>query len=266
VINETALLRGKVVAVAGVGPGLGSEIARAVVRDEGRVVLGARNADRLEGVAAEVDASGTQVLSHALDITSPDSCDAWFATAVERFGGLDAVVNVAALDFLPGSLMDAEVDSWLNGFRVNVEGSVHLYRAAVPHLRANGGGSIVMIGSQSAILPPDSLPMAPYGASKAALQSLQRYMAIELGPDRIRVNTVVPTWMWGPPVQIYVAWQAQERGVSEDEIIAELKGRFPLGEIPADEDVADVVSFFCSDRSRMITGQSLLVNAGELMP
>lgn len=260
------MLEGKVVAIAGVGPGLGAEIARVVVRDGGRALLGARNADRLASTATDIDPGGELAFAHALDITDPASAEAWFAAGVERFGGLDAVVNVAALDFLPGALMDAEVDSWLAGMRVNVEGSVHLYRAAVPHLRARGGGSIVMIGSQSSILPPASLPMAPYGASKAALQSIMRYMAVELGPDKIRVNTVVPTWMWGPPVQIYVSWQAQSRGVSEDEIVAELKAKFPLGEIPADEDVAEVVAFFCSDRSRMISGQSLLVNAGEFMP
>jgi NAD(P)-dependent dehydrogenase (short-subunit alcohol dehydrogenase family) len=91
------------------------------------------------------------------------------------------------------------------------------------------------------------------------------YMARELGPDKIRVNMVVPTWMWGPPIQFYARWQAKERGVSEDEIIGEITAGMPLGEMPADEDVAEAVIFFCSDRSRMITGQSLMVNAGELM-
>jgi NAD(P)-dependent dehydrogenase (short-subunit alcohol dehydrogenase family) len=91
------------------------------------------------------------------------------------------------------------------------------------------------------------------------------YMAKELGPDRIRVNTVVPTWMWGPPVQGYVAMTAKQQGVSEDDIIAGITGNMPLGEIPADEDVAEAVVFLLSDRARMITGQSIFVNAGELM-
>jgi NAD(P)-dependent dehydrogenase (short-subunit alcohol dehydrogenase family) len=91
-------------------------------------------------------------------------------------------------------------------------------------------------------------------------------MATELGPSRIRVNTVVPTWMWGPPVEGYVQWQAQELGVPTDEIIAGITVNMPLGEIPADEDVAEAVVFLLSSRARMITGQSLFVNAGELMP
>jgi len=104
-----------------------------------------------------------------------------------------------------------------------------------------------------------------YAASKGALLSAMFYMAKELGPDRIRVNMVVPTWMWGPPVQMYATWQAKQRGVTEAEVVAEITAGMPLGEIPADEDVAEAVLFFCSDRARMITGQSLMVNAGEVM-
>jgi NAD(P)-dependent dehydrogenase (short-subunit alcohol dehydrogenase family) len=91
------------------------------------------------------------------------------------------------------------------------------------------------------------------------------HMARELGPDRIRVNMVVPTWMWGPPVQAYVKWQAQERGVAEEAVVSEITANMPLGEIPADEDVAEAIVFFCSDRARMITGETLMVNAGELL-
>ena len=91
-------------------------------------------------------------------------------------------------------------------------------------------------------------------------------MTHELGPDKIRCNMVIPTWMWGPPVEGYVKWQASERKVSEEEIKREITSKMPLGEIPADEDVAEAVVFFCSDRARMITGQTLLVNAGEFLP
>ena len=91
------------------------------------------------------------------------------------------------------------------------------------------------------------------------------HMAKELGPDRIRVNTVVPSWMWGPPVQMYVDWQSSVRKVDGAEVKGEIEAGIPLGEIVADEDVADAIAFFLSDRARMITGQSLMVNGGELM-
>jgi NAD(P)-dependent dehydrogenase (short-subunit alcohol dehydrogenase family) len=104
-----------------------------------------------------------------------------------------------------------------------------------------------------------------YASSKGALHAAMFHLAKELGPRRIRVNTVVPTWMWGPPVQMYVQWQVADRGISEEEAVAEITRNMPLGEIPADEDVAESAVFLCSDRARMITGQTLYVNSGEYM-
>ena len=88
-------------------------------------------------------------------------------------------------------------------------------------------------------------------------------LAQQLGVDRIRVNTVVPTYMWGPAVQGYVRRAAEQYGVSEEVVKGPITASMPLGEIPLDEDIAEAVAFFCSDRSRMITGQTLFVNAGE---
>ena len=121
-----------------------------------------------------------------------------------------------------------------------------------------------MLGQPISMLLPQ-VPQIAYASSKGALLSSMFFMAKELGAARIRVNTVIPTWMWGPPVEGYVNMQAEQRGVPVEEIIGEITQNMPLGEIPADEDVAEAVIFLCSDRARMITGQSLLVNAGELM-
>ena len=100
-------------------------------------------------------------------------------------------------------------------------------------------------------------------SSKSALLGAVSHLAVELGPYRIRVNTVIPTWMWGPPVEGSVNMTAKAQGVAPEEIIAGITAKMPLGEIPSDGDVADAVVFFASDRARMITGQTLLVNAGE---
>ena len=132
-----------------------------------------------------------------------------------------------------------------------------------PVMKSGGGGAIVLTGSQAMLLP--QTPQMAYGASKGGLLSAMYYMAKELGPDRIRVNMVVPTWMWGPPVEAYVKMTAKQQGRTEDEIVSGITASMPLGEIPSDGDVAEAILFFASDRSRMITGQRLLVNAGELM-
>jgi NAD(P)-dependent dehydrogenase (short-subunit alcohol dehydrogenase family) len=258
------ILRDKVVVVVGVGPGLGREVARIALRDGARVALGARGEEKLRKTAAELDPSGERVAWCATDVADPARCDALLATAVERFGGVDAVVQVAALDTVMGGLESTSPEDWRRALDLNVVGTVNVVRAAAPRLEARGGGSIVLIGSQSMWLPA-ALPQIAYASAKGALVSAMIHMAKELGPKRIRVNMVVPTWMWGPPVEGYVRWQSKARGVPPETVIGEITAGMPLGEIPADEDVAEAVAFFCSDRSRMITGETLMVNAGELL-
>jgi NAD(P)-dependent dehydrogenase (short-subunit alcohol dehydrogenase family) len=257
------LLRDKTVVISGVGPGLGREIAAAALRDGANVILGARSERKLAGIAAELDPSGKRIAYRRINIRTPADCDALMQTALDRFGGLDAVVQVAAFELISSTLAGTSPDEWHQSLDTNVVGSVQIVQAAAAPLRARGGGAVVLIGTQAMYKP--QLPQMAYAASKGALLSAMYYMATELGPDKIRVNMVVPTWMWGPPVQVYVKWQAQERGVPEEEVIRGITGNMPLGEIPPDEAVADAVIFLCSDRSRMITGQTLLVNGGELM-
>jgi len=257
------ILQDKIVVISGVGPGLGREIAAAALRDGARVAIAARSAEKLEQTAAELDASGERVVARPADIANGDDCEALMQLAVDRFGGLDAVVQVAAYETIASTLASTEPEIWRRSFETNVVGTAQVVRAAAPHMKARGGGSAVLIGTQSMWLP--QLPQMAYAASKGGLLSAMYYMARELGPDRIRVNMVVPTWMWGPPIEGYAKWQSHERGIPEDEVIAEITAHMPLGEMPADEDVAEAVLFLCSDRSRMITGQSLMVNAGELM-
>lgn len=257
------ILGDKVLVVSGAGPGLGRAIARRALRDGARVLLAARNAERIAALAQELD-SGERVAHRACDISDAAQCEALVADAESRFGGLDALVQVAALDAVFGGLETVSAEDWRAVMEVNVIGAVQLCRAAAPALARRGGGALVLIGSQSYAQPPPTPQMA-YAASKAALLSASLQMAAELGPQKIRVNTVVPTWMWGPPVQGYIRWQAQERGISEQQLKAEIAARFPIGEIPADGDVAEVAVLFCSDRMRMVTGQFLRVDGGERM-
>ena len=257
------ILQDKTVVVCGVGPGLGREVAEKSLRDGARVVLAARTREKLEVLAKQLDPSGESVACVPTDLTDQAQCDALAAEAAERFGGIDALVQVAALDTVFGSLAEAPLEDFHSTFDTNVVGPVRLARAVAPIMKEGGGGSIVLVGSQAMLRP--QTPQVAYGASKGGLLSAMYYMATELGPDKIRVNMVVPTWMWGPPVAGYVKMTAKQRGCSEDEVIGEITAGMPLGEIPADDDVAEAIVFFASDRSRMITGQRLLVNAGELM-
>ena len=183
------------------------------------------------------------------------------AEAVAAFGGLDVVVNSAFRGDTFQRVEDADMATWHKIFEVNFFGAMNLSRAAIPHLRARGAGSIVNIASMSARKVREA--EAGYAASKAALLTATQSMALELAPDRIRVNAVVPGWIWGPNVQMYVGWQSQSRGITEAEVIAEITENIPLGEVPPQEDIAEAVVFFASGMSRMVTGQSLDVNGGE---
>ncbi|MGP3949256.1 SDR family oxidoreductase [Streptomyces sp. 7N604] len=259
------LLHGKTVIVSGVGAGLGHQVAAACVRDGANAVLGARTEANLAKSAAEIDPSGTRTAWLATDIGDEGQCGALAAVAAERFGGVDAVVHVAALDAYFGGLEDADFATWAKVVDVNLLGTLRMTRACLPSMKERGGGSVVIIGTQSSVAAPSQVQQAAYAASKGALVSAMYSLARELGPHRIRVNTVQPGWMWGPPVEAYVRFTAHTEGVPEDEVLGRLTDRMALPELATDGDVAEAAVFLASDRARSITGQSLLVNAGELM-
>ena len=256
------ILEGKTIVVSGVGGGLGQEIARLALRDGANVVLAARTQSALEATAQRLDPSGKRVAWVATDITQHEQNERLVRSAREQFGRVDGLAQVAALDNVFGGI-DTPVEEWRRTYETNVFGTVSLVRATAAEMRKTGGGSIVLIGSQATFLP--QVLQAAYASSKGALITAMFYMAKELGPSKIRVNTVIPTWMWGPPVENYMKGEAARTNRSLDEVKKGVTVNMPLGEIPADEDVAEAVIFLCSDRARMISGQSLMVNSGELM-
>ncbi|MHB1583861.1 MAG: SDR family oxidoreductase [Acidimicrobiales bacterium] len=256
------MLSGKTVLVTGVGVGLGRECAAAALREGANVVVAARRPDELAKAAAELDPSGERVAHHPTDITDPESCEALVESARRRFGTVDALIQVAAFEHAWGGLDDLRLDDWRTAYETNVLGALTVLRPVARAMKEGGGGSVVFIGSQAMFKP--ALPQAGYGASKGALLSAVYYLADELGPDNIRCNMVVPSWMWGPNVQLYVTMTARQQGRTEDEVLEEMVAGFPLRRMTEDGEVADVAVFFASDHAKAVTGQSLLVNAGEL--
>jgi NAD(P)-dependent dehydrogenase (short-subunit alcohol dehydrogenase family) len=257
------ILKDRTLVVSGVGTGLGREVARLALRDGARVVLAARTESVLEATAQELDPSGERIAYARTDIRSAEDCEALTALAVERFESIDAMVQVAAYEIVFGGLHDTDFEKWRRAYETNVLGSLTLIRAMAPRMKDAGGGSLVLIGSQS--MYQQQLPQAGYAASKGALLSAMYYLAHELGADRIRVNMVVPSWMWGPPVEAFVKLRAKTEGKPEEAIVEEITSRIPLGEIVPDQDVAEAALFLASDRARYITGQTLMVNGGEMM-
>ena len=253
-------LDGRTVVVSGVGPGLGREIATTVVRAGGSVVLGARRAEVLATVAADLPAD--RVTWQATDITAAGDPERLVEVALDRFGRVDALVNVAAVDNVFGGIEDTPLADWRRAFEVNVFGTMAMTRAAVPALRMSRG-AVVFIGTQSVFY--SSRPHVAYAASKSAQLAAAGHLAVELGGYGIRVNSVLPGWMAGPAVDQFVEQSAAERGVPVEQVRAEVLAPMALRTMAADEDVAEAVAYFCSDAARAVTGQYLLVNAGQVM-
>jgi NAD(P)-dependent dehydrogenase (short-subunit alcohol dehydrogenase family) len=256
------LLAGKVCVVSGVGPGLGRQAARALAAHGADVVLAARREANLEEVLAEVTGLGVRGLAVPTNIVDPDACAALMAAAADEFGGIDVVVNNAFRSDVFQSFEDVDLAIWRKIMEVNLFGSLQMTKAALPHLRTRGGGSVVNVASMVTRQPQPA--QGGYAISKGALLTATRVLAYELGPSNIRVNAVVPGWMAGPSVDMYIEMTSSGRGVPAQEVIDELNARVPLGRIPSDADVAGAIVYLASDLSAAMTGQALDTNGGEI--
>jgi NAD(P)-dependent dehydrogenase (short-subunit alcohol dehydrogenase family) len=255
------LLKDRVAIVSGIGPGMGRDITLAFAREGADVVLAARTADKLDRVAAEVRALGRKAVSVPTDIAKPEDCKRLADRAQQELGRIDVLVNNA---FLGGNYVpveEASMDDWRKVFDVNLFGSVQLSQAVIPYMKSQGGGSIIFINSMSMrIIEPR---FGGYAASKGALLTAAQTMAKELGRYKIRVNSVVPGYIWGPALEGYFKQLAKQQGTTPQAVYAEIASRTALNHIPNSEEIAGAVVFFASDLSRVITGQALDVNGGH---
>ena len=254
-------LSGKVVIVSGIGPGLGRSIALACARAGASVVVSARNAARVEALAAEVASHGAPALGVVADITDAGARDALVARTLDAFGRVDGLVNNAFVmgPMEPAAAISPEV--WREVFEVNVIGTVALSTACAAPMGAAGRGSIVMINSQAA--RRGAARRGPYAASKAALLSAAQVLATELGPTGVRVNSVVPGQIWGDSLAGHYAGIAERQGSTVDAVLDKVTRDIPLRRITGPDEIAEAVVFLLSDRSSAITGQSLDVNGGN---
>lgn len=258
-------LQDRVVIVSGVGPGLGRETALAAVRQGAKVLLAARTEATLQSVADEVAAAGGQAVYRRTDVTSAEDRQALVDLALERYGRIDGLILVAAMDAVFGGIGATEnFDDWRQVMEVNLYSAMELVKVALPSLSASSG-AVVFVSSQTWHHPPPLALQAAYAASKGAITAAMRHVVHEVGPQGVRINEVAPGWMLGPPVEGYVQHLANERGISYDEMMAEMTANMPLRRMATDGEVAEALVFFASPRASGITGQTLLINAGEVV-
>ena len=172
------------------------------------------------------------------------------------------MVNNAYKEDVFQSFRKVDLDEWRRLAEVNLFGNLQVTKAFVGPMQEAGGGSIVFVNSMVTRKP--AMLQGGYATAKGGLLVAARVLASELGRHQIRVNSVLPGWMWGPQVEMYVKMMADQRKVAEQVVIDEITTPMALGRIATDEEVAGAVVFLASSLASGITGQALDVNSGEV--
>lgn len=254
-MNEpTQLLQGRRVLVTGGARGLGYAFAQAIAQAGARVVIADILAERVQQAAAELRALGLGVDGLAVDLADPVSIQGCATRASELLGGLDGLVNNASVTNSGGkSCEQLSIETWDQVMQVNVRGTWLMTTACLPALRLSGHGAVVNLASDTPLWGAPNL-MA-YVASKGAIIAMTRSLARELGADNITVNAIAPGLVL-VEATAYVP-EARHRLYTEQRAIQ--RPQLP-------EDVSGAVVFALSNLARFITGQTLPVNGGFVMP
>jgi len=248
------LLEGRRVLVTGGARGLGYAFAQAIAQAGARVVIADVLAGRVQQAACELSGMGLDVSGVSLDLASPESIDACIERTVKRLGGLDGLVNNASITNSGGkSCEELDIETWDQVMQVNVRGTWLMTRAALPALRESGRGAVINLASDTPLWGAPNL--LAYVASKGAVIAMTRSLARELGNANITVNAIAP----GLALVEATAYVPEARHRLYTEQRAIQRPQLP-------DDVSGAVLFALSDLSRFITGQTLPVNGGFVMP
>jgi len=248
------LLAGKVALITGGGTGIGAATARRFAAEDARVVVTGRRPEPIEAVAAELggvavagDATRAADVRHAVE------------TALERFGGLDVVVANAGGKGT-GPLTEAGDDAWQASLESNLTSAFLTTREAMPALLARGGGSIVIVASEAALVAVPG--EAGYATAKSALLGLTRSLAVDYGPQGVRANAICPGWVRTPMADGEMDELARTRGVSREEAYALACAPLPLRRPAAPEEIAAACLFLASSEASFVTGAVIACDGG----
>lgn len=250
-----------IVVVTGGGRGLGAAIALRFAREGAQIILIDRHEESTRLTAASIAALGGDCLPLIADVSQPDAVQSAFDTIQNRFGGIDVLVNNAGI-YTSDSLSILTDTRWNDMIDTNVSGMLYCTRAAVPLLRARGGGSIINMSSIAGLTGfPNS---AAYCTTKAAVSGLTRATAVELAPDNIIVNAVAPGSIDTDMLRQVDEAITREEGTEPGSYIMARAAGLPVRRIGTPDDVAGVVTFLASADARFIVGQTLLMDGGQL--
>ena len=241
-------LEGRVALVTGASKGIGAAIARVYAENGASVMLSSRKRDALENTASEIKGDTAVFAAHAGD---PEQAAACVAATIERFGGLDILVNNAATNPYMGRAIDIDLPRYDKTMEVNLRGPLVWTQEAWRQSLEAAGGAVINIVSVGGMTFGG--PIGIYDVTKAGLIDLTKHLATELGPQ-VRVNAIAPGL-----VKTDFARALWEPGANSD------KWPWPLGRLGTPDDVADAALFLASDLSRWITGHVLVVDGGGIV-
>jgi NAD(P)-dependent dehydrogenase (short-subunit alcohol dehydrogenase family) len=249
---------GKVAIVTGT-TGIGRAIAKRFASGGASVLACGIEVAANKELALDAKASGLNLHVELCDVTRADAVQAAVAKAVKEFGGLDIIVNAAA--FHPfGTVVETDLETWNRCLMVNV-GSIYLLaHYGVPEMKKRGGGAIINLASVQGHACQRGV--AAYAASKGAVHSLTRALALDHAPDHIRVNSISPGSIRTPMLERSAGNFAP--GVPVEEVFQRWGAAHPLGRIGTPEEVAELAAFLVSDRAAFCTGGDYLVDGGLL--
>jgi NAD(P)-dependent dehydrogenase (short-subunit alcohol dehydrogenase family) len=245
-------LESKVVIVTGAGQGIGEAYAKAAAAEGAAVLVADINEKQGERVAEEIaKAKGRATFQH-VDVASAESTRQMAEAAVRHFGGIDCLVNNAAIyhGMKVAPLVDVDWSYYARFMDVNMNGALHCVRACHRSMRERGGGSIVNQSSTAAWMA-----IGYYGIAKLALNGITQSLARELGPAKIRVNAIAP----GPTDT------EATRSVVPDAAISHILAGMPLARLGTPQDLVGALLFLLSDESAWLTGQIVQVDGGQVM-
>lgn len=256
-MSDHAPFAGKVALITGGASGMGRSTAEMLAAEGAKVALLDRDETGLKDAVAAIGAD--RALALPADLTQSDTLDVAVARALEQFGRIDILLNVAGYRDQKDALDVVDSEVWARTFAINCTGPARLIQKVGEAMIAQGGGGKIVNVSSSSGFRAMGNPPAAYSCAKAAIAQLTRVAAASLGPHDINVNTVVP----GPTLTA----MAERAGMSEK--LAEIVKSGPmqnlLGRVSMPEDVAALIRFLCLPDSRQMTGQTLHVSAGNIV-
>ncbi|MEZ2406802.1 glucose 1-dehydrogenase [Bosea sp. RCC_152_1] len=244
-------LKGKTALVTGAAQGFGFGIAETFVREGARVAVLDINGDKAKEAAKAI---GRKAFAVTCDVGKAKSVDKALEKILAKVGRLDIVVNNAGTTHRNKPMTEVTEEEFDRIFAVNVKSIYLMARATVPHFRQHGGGVILNIGSTAGVRPRPGLTW--YNGSKGAANLISQSMAVELAPDKIRVNAIAPVAGETPLLATFMGEDTPERR-------AQFTASIPWGRFSTPQDIANAALFLCSDEADMVTGSVLAVDGGR---